>query len=289
MSRRGAHVVYLGSGEHPVALRVLGPSEIAPGTSGLVRLRLKSAYPLLPGDRFVLRESGRSETIGGGEVLDIAPVTRAADARPDRSVDRVIAERGWLTPHELLLLTGERREPTIAGWVADPATVAARAAALKARVESAEGLGLPLAELDEHDRALIATVEEIGVDGTHVRVVDAADLLQDHPFLVALRADLLAPPGAERYDRAEVRELVRRGLVVHSEGIYFAAEAIAAASQVIVDLLAANPDGVTVSDIRSAWDTSRKYALPLLAHLDSTGVTRRRGDLRLAGPRLPAA
>ena len=96
MSRRGAHVLYLGSGEHPAALRVLGPNEITPGTEGNVRLRLDSPYPMLPGDRFVLRESGRSETIGGGEVLDIDPVTKASRAVPDRSVDRVIAERGWI-------------------------------------------------------------------------------------------------------------------------------------------------------------------------------------------------
>ena len=91
VSRRGAHVVYLGSGEHPATLRVLGPDEIAPGTRGSVRIRLPAGYPLLPGDRFVLRESGRSETIGGGEVLDVEPVTKASVAAPDRSVDRVIA------------------------------------------------------------------------------------------------------------------------------------------------------------------------------------------------------
>ena len=29
--------------------------------------------------------------------------------------------------------------------------------------------------------------------------------------------------------------------------------------------------------------------MPLLARLDNTGVTRRRGDVRIAGPRLPEA
>ena len=41
------------------------------------------------------------------------------------------------------------------------------------------------------------------------------------------------------------------------------------------------------------WETSavppRSDVLPLLAHLDQTGMTRRRGDYRIAGPRLPAA
>jgi Elongation factor SelB, winged helix len=29
--------------------------------------------------------------------------------------------------------------------------------------------------------------------------------------------------------------------------------------------------------------------VPLLAELDARGITRRRGDLRIAGPRLPSA
>jgi selenocysteine-specific elongation factor len=54
-------------------------------------------------------------------------------------------------------------------------------------------------------------------------------------------------------------------------------------------LLAASPEGFTVAQARDAFGTTRKHALPLLAHLDATGVTRRRGDVRIAGPRLPGA
>lgn len=287
VSRRGAHVVYLGSGEHPAALRVLGPDEITPGSSGFVRLRLDRAYPMLPGDRYVLRESGRAETIGGGEILDIDPVTRAAQAAPDRSVDRVVTERGWITSDRLFLLTGERREPMVGDWVVDREVFDAARADLARRVESADGLGLPLAELDDQHRALIEFTEGIAIDGTHVRVVDAADALADHPFLAALDAEPLAPPDAGRYDRAEVRELVRRGLVVQTDGVHFSASAVAHAADLLADLLEGKPDGVTVSEIRDVWDTSRKYALPLLAHFDATGVTRRREDMRIGGPRLP--
>ena len=90
-------------------------------------------------------------------------------------------------------------------------------------------------------------------------------------------------------DRAELRELVRRGAVIERDGMYFAPSAVAEAARVVAGLLAAAPDGVTVAAIREALGTSRKYALPLLAHLDATGVTRRRGDLRIGGPRLPGA
>ena len=39
-------------------------------------------------------------------------------------------------------------------------------------------------------------------------------------------------------------------------------------------------DGLTVSALREALGTSRKYAVPLAEYLDAIGVTRRRGDLR---------
>ena len=96
VSRRGSFVAYFGSGEYPIRLRILGPNSIKPGSTGLVRLFTSKPLPLLPGDRFILRESGREETIGGGEVLDVDPIIKASKAKPDRSITRVIKERGWI-------------------------------------------------------------------------------------------------------------------------------------------------------------------------------------------------
>ena len=63
--------------------------------------------------------------------------------------------------------------------------------------------------------------------------------------------------------------------------------AIDEAARVVARLLADQPDGITVAEARDAWGTTRKFAIPLITRLDETGVTRRRGDLRIAGPRLP--
>jgi len=76
--------------------------------------------------------------------------------------------------------------------------------------------------------------------------------------------------------------------VVEVDGVAFGAGAIEQACDVVRALLDEHPDGVTVAQIRDGLGTSRKYVLPLLAHLDGTGRTRRRGDLRIAGPRLAA-
>ena len=164
VTRRGAHLAYLGSGEHPVRVRVLGPDAIEPGTVGHVRLHLPVGLPLVPGDRFILRESGRGETLGGGEILDVDPIRPAAHARPDRDVDRVIAERGRVDVDHLLRLTGERREPTIGRWAVAPAVLVAAREELATRVDDAGPLGLDLAGLDEFERAVLDALAGVVVE-----------------------------------------------------------------------------------------------------------------------------
>lgn len=280
VTRRGAYQAYIGSGEHAVALRVLGDT-------GFVRLHLPVPLPLLPGDRYVLRESGRGETVGGGEVLDVAPVLPAARARPSRDVDRVVAERGWVEVDGLERLTGERRPATVGRWVTSPAALAATEAAVREAVETAGGLGLDVASLGERQRAVAERLPDMEVVEGRVRRRGVADPLASHPYVAALEAAPFAPPPPDGVDRAELRELVRRGLVVERDSIYFAASAVGRATEIVARLLETSPDGVTASHIREALGTSRKYALPLLGYLDATGITRRRGDIRIPGPRLP--
>ena len=289
VSRRGAHVLYLGSGEHPVRMRILGPDALQPGTSGAVRLHLPVPLPLLPGDRFVMRESGRAETVGGGEILDVDPVDRASSARPDRSVDRVVAQRGWVDADELERLTGERRDPDVGRWVVDPTELHTTLVDLRGALAEAGPLGLDLSTLDEHGRAAVELLDDVVVEAGRLAPVDAVDPLADHPFVAILTASPFTPPAPERVDRAELRELVRREMVVEVEGIFFAASAIQAAAELAARLLAESPEGFTVSAFREAAGNTRKHAMPLLARLDGTGVTRRRGDVRIAGPRLPEA
>ena len=287
VSRRGAYMAYIGSGEHAVQLRVLGPEVLEPGETGAARLHLPRALPLLPGDRYVLRDSGRGETIGGGAVLDIDPVVRAADAAPDRSVDRVIAERGWIEVDRLRLLTGEERAPMFGRWVVDPDRLDTDRARVIETMLAAGPLGLDLATLDETDRLVAESLDDVVVDAGRVVHADAIDPLDGHPWIDALLAEPFTPPGPpDDLGRNEIRELVRRGVVVEVGGVAFASAAMDQAADVVRDLLAASPDGVTVAQVRDALGTTRKFVVPLLEHLDATGRTRRRDDLRIAGPRL---
>ena len=287
VTRRGAYAAYIGSGEHPVRLRVLGPAAIEPGRTGLVRLHLPLRLPLCMGDRFILRESGRSETVGGGEVLDVEPVLPASRARPDRSVDRIIAERGRIDAARLERMTGIARPADLGRWAVAPEHLEQTSRRLTEAVAAAGPLGLDLATLDDFERAVIDTLEGIDLVEGRARPAGGGDPLADHPFVRAVEAAPFTPPAPSDVGSDELRLLVRQGRLVESGGIHFAATAITEAAETVARLLADKPEGVTVAEVRDAWGTTRKYTLALLARLDSTGVTRRREDLRIAGPRLP--
>ncbi|MGH9280858.1 MAG: selenocysteine-specific translation elongation factor [Acidimicrobiales bacterium] len=290
VSQKGAYQAYVGSGEHPVRLRVLGAEAIPPGEVGLVRIHFPERMPLLPGDRFVLRESGRDETVGGGTVLDVAPVLPASKARPSISVERVVHERGWVDAAELERITGERRAPNVARWVVSDAARATALERLRLAVDDAGPLGLDQATLTEQDRELLPQLEGTVVEAGRVRLQGAVDPLASHPYAAALAGDLFTPPDPPpTLSRAELHELVRRGVVVTQDGVYFAPAAIDEAARRIARLLTTHTEGVTVAQVREALGTTRKYALPLLARLDADGDTRRRGDFRIGGPRLPPA
>jgi selenocysteine-specific elongation factor len=288
VSRRGAYFAYIGSGEFPVRLRVLGSEAITPGGTGRVRVHLPAPLALVRGDRFVLRESGRDETVGGGEVLDVAPVLPASKAHPDHSIERVIAEHGWIDAAEFEALIGEHREPTLEHWVVDPGALAATVHAVRARVEGAGDLGLDVAALDERERATLGVIDDVAVASGRARIAAAPDPFADHPFVAALLGGGFAPPDATGVDKAQLRELVRRRLVVERDGIVFHPAAIDDAARKAAALLRAHPEGFTISQFREVLAITRKHAVPLAAELDARGITRRRDDVRIAGPKLPA-
>lgn len=287
VSRRGAYAMYLGAAEIPVKMRILGPSALVPGEVGAVRLHLDRRLPLLPGDRFVIREFGREETVGGGTVLDIDPVLPASKAKPDTSVDRLIAERGWVDLDQLALLTGQTRKPDLGRWAVEPAALAELVTTVRRAIEESGDRGVDMAGFDERERAVVETFDDVVVDAGLVRLAAATDAFSDHPYVAAVDESPFSPPDPDGVPADELRTLVQRKQLLHVDGRYFTQAAIDKAAVEIAKMLAAQPDGVTVSEVREHLGNTRKHALPLLGHLDATGVTRRRGDVRIGGPRLP--
>ncbi|MEC7144859.1 MAG: selenocysteine-specific translation elongation factor, partial [Actinomycetota bacterium] len=211
VTRRGAHLLYLGSGEHPVRVRVLGPDAIEPGATGAVRMHLPIGLPLVPGDRFILRESGQGVTLGGGEILDVDPIVPASRAKPDRDVERVVRERGRVDVDHLRRLTGKLRAPDVGRWAVDPTAWAATATERREAVADAGDLGLEIAPLDEFERAVLEALDDITIDGARARAAGSTDVLADSDLVARLEADPFAPPDLDDADPAEIRELVRRG------------------------------------------------------------------------------
>lgn len=290
---RGAFALYLGTASPSVRLKLIGDLDrIAPGETGEARMWLLAGRRVaaVPGDRFVLRELGRGETIGGGVVLDVEPVLPASKARPCLSVDRVVEERGWVRADDLERLTGRRAEPTVGPWVVAPAARRDAAARVTELCEKAGPEGLELARLAEFELALVHLgIEGVVVHGPKAYLEGLAPTgLSERAsaLLEQLQQDGFSPRDVPLQERRALRELEAAGLAVEAGEVWFASTAVESAVESLRALLLANPQGFTVSEARQALQTSRKYALPLLAHLDSAGMTRRHGDVRVAGPRM---
>jgi selenocysteine-specific elongation factor len=65
-----------GNGPRPQHSRKPAAGQLSPGATAFARIKLSEKVLLLPGDRFIIRQFSPVTTIGGGVVLDAAPVTR---------------------------------------------------------------------------------------------------------------------------------------------------------------------------------------------------------------------
>lgn len=80
--------------------------------------------------------------------------------------------------------------------------------------------------------------------------------------------------------------LLRQGVLVKvAEDLYFHASALDDAKNKLAGFFSSKKE-ITVGEVRDIFNTSRKYALPLLEYFDREKITRRVGDLRVPGARL---
>ena len=313
LARRNRVQVYAGSGEHGATFRLLDAD------GRFARLRLETPLPLAPGDRLVLRDPGKGRTVAGVEVLDVAPVRKAADAAAVLGLplgERLMRAHHWVPVAELGRVAGlpdadvvgfvdglvadgtaERAED----WLVDPATRArlreearTRVAAFHRDTPNEPGLDLGvLARAVREDparlRAALTDTPGLVVERGVVRDASHVGAVADTPEATALVAQFAASPYAPPSPAetgapvALVRACVREGLLVDVDGTVFAASALASAREQVVALLA-EKGTITVADVRDALGSSRKFTLPIVNWLDRNGVTRRRGDDRIPGP-----
>ena len=111
LTSRGAHKLYAGSAERDARIRFYGRTEVVDRGGAFARIHLSEPLVLDVGDRFVLREAGRRETVAGGVVLDVEPLPR-----PGPDVERRLAAREAASREELpALLVAERGVVRTAG------------------------------------------------------------------------------------------------------------------------------------------------------------------------------
>ncbi len=103
---------------------LVGRKQAAPGETAFARLRLADPVLVLPGDRFILRQFSPLATIGGGVILDAAPIGKSIKrqseeflkilAEPDAAkiLKARVSRRGdqGLTLTQAVAETGWRRE-----------------------------------------------------------------------------------------------------------------------------------------------------------------------------------
>jgi len=83
-----------------------------------------------------------------------------------------------------------------------------------------------------------------------------------------------------------LRFLARSGQVVAvAKDRFYEAGALEMERQKLVAALAEAGEGASASVLREKLGRSRKYLIPFLEWADREGVTVRRGDLRVAGPK----
>ncbi len=328
ITARGAFKLYAGTAETDARVRLSGTTSLVAGDRAFVRIRTQLPLVLDVGDRFVLREAGRRETVAGGTVLDIAPPRKTGidpigRLTSRRGVERdglpalLVAERGAVPVPEAEILTGSKVEGgvRIGGWfmtqeVRDGAEAAVASALAHHHSEHPLEPGAELAQIRKATLQILrsagappdtdladALIEDLCDRGTMAR--DGTTIrLATHRVALGDRSDdierLLAAIGGERAATPPtVQELIaqgiardvidaaaRGGLVVRlNSDLIVTREFVTLAETTI---RAAGGAGMTVSALREALGTTRKYAVPLMEWFDRGGVTRREGDVRFA-------
>ncbi|MBT2232218.1 selenocysteine-specific translation elongation factor [Nonomuraea sp. NEAU-A123] len=258
------------------------------------------------------RDRAEVRVLAGASVLDVRPpalgrrgaarahAARLESAAPDAA--SALRIHRLLRAADLIAMVGTSSADTKVGalsagpvcgdWYADPeywAELAERLTATARRyaVEHPLEPGMPLEaarhELGLPDRQLVAalvrpplTLAEgrimTGPAGLPAPVVRAVERLRGelaaHPFQ-APEAGRLAELGL---GSREVAAAVRAGRLLRvTDGIVLLPGADARAAEVLSRL----PQPFTVSQARNALDTSRRVAVPLLEHLDRSGLTQR--------------
>jgi selenocysteine-specific elongation factor len=280
LTHRGSFTLHIGTHSQSATVRILQADNIAPGHSGLVRIRFTQQIPLVPGDRFLLRDTGIGATVGGGVILDVDPRTRVKEAAPDGSDEQILKDRGWLTVEEARQLTGHDIAPAVGQWVATPQTVHDTVIALDERMSHNQSVDI--STLNDYERDVLVTLDGVHINNG-IAVRGEVDPLLGHPYVSLFLQAGVITPDTDNLDRNIIRQLVQKKILFEHDNIAFHTDTLSSLRPVLQQLWSQHPGGFTMANLRDGLTITRKHALPLANCLDKIGLTKRQGDVRVAG------
>ena len=280
LAHRGSFTVHIGTRSQSATVRILQAENIAPGNSGFVRIRFAQALPLVPGDRFLLRDTGIGATVGGGVILDVDPRTRVKDAAPDGTDEQILKDRGWLTLEHARQLTGRDLEPIVGEWITTSHSLNDTVTSLKERLSNSQSVDI--STLTAFERELLLSLDGVRIENG-IAVQGAEDPIMSHPYVAMFLQAGIAGPDTDTLDRNTIRQLVQKKILFEHDNIAFHIDTLLSLRPVLQQLWSQYPDGFAMANLRDALGITRKHALPLANCLDKVGLTKRQGDMRVAG------
>ncbi|HBU76160.1 MAG TPA: selenocysteine-specific translation elongation factor [Acidimicrobiaceae bacterium] len=268
---------HIGSARRDVTLRPVGGTEGA--ERGWFRMRFPDTLPLAPRDRLLLRDQGSGTVVGVATIGDVSPVVAPSRATPDGSIDQQLVHHGWVTIEEAQRLTGRVVEPYVGRWIAAKSVIDESIAALRERLSQST---IETAECTEIERALLQMMDGVVIEHGAARIGESDPALES-PLVDRLLAEGVSTGPVEANDRKVAARLVRLGVLVSHDDVYFHVDVIRSLEPILELLWSADPDGFTVAELRNALGVTRKHALPLANCLDQVKITRRVGDRRVRG------
>jgi selenocysteine-specific elongation factor len=316
----------------------LDGKELQPGAEAYAQLRFNDPMLVLPGDRFILRQFSPVVTIGGGVVLDAAPLKKppASGVRlafleslrtgPDEqimqarvgrcsreglSVSGALAETGWLPARIEAASKGLLRfaDTLITRDAFETAARHALQAVDMFHASSPLVAGISKEELRERvdvppvvfsgildqlvrDGRLEVTGELVRAAGRKIVMKDEEAEAQATIEAAFRKAGLQVPAMKEviaslPIDKARAVKIVTlllrdRILIKLADELVFHRDALAQLRKQMQEHKSKSGKGrIDVAQFKDLTGVTRKYAIPLLEHLDRERVTRREGNERV--------
>ena len=337
--------VHLFAGEALGRARALDPTELAPGASGIVEIKLERPLAAVRGDRLVLRRPSPPLTLGGGEVLDPAWHRRrgrpreealaalageasagdgalrlwVAEAGEGGTTTAALARRLGVLPAavepRLAALAGAQKILKVAlpgepRWVSPRVVerVVARAKRVLREYFQRDRMaeGMPKAEavkrilrgrggeLADHylqwlqaQKVLMVAGDRVAPPGRRAELSGEESRLATQVLAAFDEAGLAPPSPGDVTARLAAKPQIVEGVIRHlidrralarlPGGLILSRAAV---DTLVRDLRDSGVDRFSVAHFKERFGLSRKWAIPLLEHLDSVGVTRRIGDER---------